>query len=342
MRKERKLTDEEERVYVRLLDKSQESFILALEIYNRPSIRYRVEGFSFFICNAWELMLKAKLVKDRGMSSIYYADNPGRTKTLEKCMDLVLTNDKDPLKRNLRDIVRLRNTSTHFIVEEHEQIYVGLFQACVYNFDDKMHEWHGVNVSDSVPAHFLTLSMTPSPVAAEVIRAKYPPEIAEKFLFDEAEIEDEEAQIASQRYSIVLRTEVAVVKNPKKADFTVAYDQGSDKRMRTAKVFQDPHNTHPLSVKMVVDHVNRALSKRGKSLVVGGSEKRFTTNDWRLFMNFYDIKNDPRYAYAHQIGNTTQYTYSMSVVEMIVERICENPSGIIDDLKGFDKDRERG
>lgn len=336
------MKDDEKRIYDRLLDKSLESFVLALEIYNRPSIRYRVEGFSFFICNAWELMLKAKLVRDRGMNSIYYQDNPTRTKSLEKCLDLVLTNDKDPLKRNLKEIIRLRNTSTHFIVEEHEQIYVGLFQACVYNFDDKMHEWHGTNVSDNIPAHFLTLSMTPSPVSAEVIRAKYPPEIAERFLFDEAEIESEESELSSQRYSIVLRTEVAVVKNPKKADFTVAYDQSSDKKVRMAKVFQDPHNTHPLSVKMVVEHVNRALDKRGKSLVVNGAKKSFTTNDWRLFMNFYDMKNDPKMAYAHQIGNTTQYTYSMSVVEMIVERICENPSGIIDDLKRFERNKERG
>ena len=34
-----------------LLNKSKEAFILAVEIYNKPTIRYRVEGFSFLICN---------------------------------------------------------------------------------------------------------------------------------------------------------------------------------------------------------------------------------------------------------------------------------------------------
>ena len=52
-----------------LVDKSIEAFIMGLEIYNKPTIKYRVEGFSFFICNAWELMLKAKLLKE-GKSSI--------------------------------------------------------------------------------------------------------------------------------------------------------------------------------------------------------------------------------------------------------------------------------
>ena len=39
----------------RLVEKSIEAFILSLEIYNKPTIKYRVEGFSFFIVNAWEL-----------------------------------------------------------------------------------------------------------------------------------------------------------------------------------------------------------------------------------------------------------------------------------------------
>lgn len=39
----------------KLLNKAREAFILAIKIYNKPSISYRVEDFSFFICNAWEL-----------------------------------------------------------------------------------------------------------------------------------------------------------------------------------------------------------------------------------------------------------------------------------------------
>ena len=34
----------------RLVDKSIEAFIMGLEIYNKSTIRYRIEEFSFFIC----------------------------------------------------------------------------------------------------------------------------------------------------------------------------------------------------------------------------------------------------------------------------------------------------
>ena len=54
----------------RLSDKAKEAFSMAIELYNKPTIKYRVEGFSMFICNAWELMLKAYMIKKFGDSSI--------------------------------------------------------------------------------------------------------------------------------------------------------------------------------------------------------------------------------------------------------------------------------
>lgn len=104
-------------LYEKLLEKSKEAFIMSIEIYNKPSIKYRVEGFSFFICNAWELMLKAHLIKTQGENSIYYSNKQNRTIALENCIKIVFTNNKDPLRLNLEKIIELRNTSTHFIVE---------------------------------------------------------------------------------------------------------------------------------------------------------------------------------------------------------------------------------
>lgn len=54
-----------EKIENELLEKSKEAFIMAIELYNKPTIKYRVEGFSLFICNAWELMLKSHSKKIR-------------------------------------------------------------------------------------------------------------------------------------------------------------------------------------------------------------------------------------------------------------------------------------
>ena len=50
----------------RLVDKSVEAYILALETINRLSIKYRLEAFCYLLCNAWELLLKAKILEDMG------------------------------------------------------------------------------------------------------------------------------------------------------------------------------------------------------------------------------------------------------------------------------------
>jgi len=34
-------------VQEQLIDKAKEAFVLAIEIYNKPSIKYRLEGFGF-------------------------------------------------------------------------------------------------------------------------------------------------------------------------------------------------------------------------------------------------------------------------------------------------------
>lgn len=91
----------------RLVDKSIEAFIMGLEIYNKPTIRYRIEGFSFFICNAWELMLKAELL-NRNIS-IYYKDNPDRTLSLENTVKKIYSDENTRIRLNLEKIIELRN-----------------------------------------------------------------------------------------------------------------------------------------------------------------------------------------------------------------------------------------
>ena len=80
-----------------LLEKSIEAYIMALETINRLSIKYRVEAFTYFICNAWELLLKAKIIEDTNdRRSIFYSmtEKPRpRSLALRDCLGKVFTND---------------------------------------------------------------------------------------------------------------------------------------------------------------------------------------------------------------------------------------------------------
>ena len=165
-----------------LLEKSQEAFVMAIEIYNKPTLKYRLEGFSFFICNAWELMLKAHLINRDGMKAIYFSDKPNRTITLERCVQQIFTNEKSPLRRNLEKVIELRNTSTHFITEEYEAVYVPLLQACVFNFVDKMMDFHNIDMTKVIPENFITLSVRLKSLDETEIRGKYDKQVAERLI----------------------------------------------------------------------------------------------------------------------------------------------------------------
>ncbi len=130
----------------RLVLKSVEAFIMGLEIYNKPTIKYRIEGFSFFICNAWELMLKAEML-NRGFS-IYYSDNPERTLSLEYVLKKIYSDENTRIRLNLEKIIELRNISTHFITEDYEIKYAPLFQACVLNLASEMKRFHNKDITE--------------------------------------------------------------------------------------------------------------------------------------------------------------------------------------------------
>ena len=144
---------------------------MAIEIYNKPTINYRIEGFSFFICNAWELLLKAHLVQEG--KSIYYSDKPNRTISLSRCVSMVFTNDKDPIRKNLEIIINLRNTSTHFIIKEMDSIYFPFMQANVLNYSQKLFDFFGRDITNKINSSFMTLVTNHEDVLEENIISRY-------------------------------------------------------------------------------------------------------------------------------------------------------------------------
>lgn len=57
--------------YQRLVEKSISAMLSAIEIYSKPDFKYREETFSILAINSWELLLKAKWLKDNNNSIDY-------------------------------------------------------------------------------------------------------------------------------------------------------------------------------------------------------------------------------------------------------------------------------
>lgn len=317
-----------EEIKQKLVDKSIEAFIMGLEIYNKPTIKYRIEGFSFFICNAWELMLKAELLNRN--EDIYYSDKSGRTLSLEPTIKKIYSDKNTRVRLNLEKIIELRNISTHFITEDYEAKYAPLFQACVLNFVNEIKRFHNIDISNYISQNFLTITANYEPLSNEQIRLKYPPEIAERFIQQSNQIDVLTQEYDSDKFAIPIKQNLYITKKKDEADFVIAMASESPNKVAIVKELKNPANTHKYAFNNVIAVVNNRLSKSNIKL---GYKNGFNSYVLNLFIEFYDIKSDNKYSYKHSLGNSTSYTYSERLIDFIINEIKKNPDGFVESLK---------
>lgn len=319
-----------------LLEKSQESFILAIEIFNKPTIKYRVEGCAFFLCNAWELMLKSAIIKKSGYSAIFYPNKTNRTLSLEDCVKKVMTNEKDPVRKNIETLCELRNTSTHFIVSEYEIPYTPIFQASIQNFDERLRKYHGIEISDKIPDNYLVLSTRKTDLDEETIRARYYPETAERLLKIQADINTISNQQTTPKYAAVFRTEFVI---SKQSGIPIQVDNSSTTKAKIVKEIK-PTDKYSCRMSDVINMVNGQLRKRNIELFNSdNSTIAFNKYHFGLFCKVYNLKADKKYTYDRSLKTEKNhyYVYSQKIVEFIVEIIAKNPGHIIEQLKNKSK-----
>lgn len=316
----------------RLIEKSKEAFILAIEIYNKPSIKYRLEGFSFFICNAWELMLKAHIINKFGNEKIYYSDKKNRTISLENCIQKVFTNEKAPLRKNLEKIIELRNTSTHFITEEYEAVYVPLLQACVFNYVDKMREFHNVDITNIIPENFITLSVRLKSLDETEIRAKYEKQTAEKLIGTQQQLDP---LINNYNSNFAIRVEHYYYNTKNKNEATEFYhiEKKAKNGVRVIKELKNPNDTHKYSAKSCIKEINKKLQKDNIKLMYRGNKVVFNQYHFRLFTSYFGLKENEKMCFKYQISTQPQYSYSQQAIDFIYDEIRKKPDTILEDLK---------
>lgn len=114
--------------------------------------------------------------------------------------------------------------------------------------------------------------------------------------------------------------------------------------MKVVKELKDPSNTHNFSFGNIVSAVNKRLVNDNVAFAytkpTGEVRTVFNTNDLTLFINFYTLKDNITYAYAHKMdGRQPTYSYAPALVDFIVAQIKKDPNGVIDALKPKSKSR---
>lgn len=318
----------EQNTCVRLLDKSQEAFLLAIELYNRPTIRYHAEGCCFFLCNAWELMLKAYIIRKMGYEAAYYP-NSDRTLSLSDCLKKVFTNENDPLRLNMEVVGEFRNTSTHFVTDEYELFYGPILQECVKLYEEKLRELHGIEISDRIPENYLALSVRRGTVDLDEIKARYPREVVEKMLTLGSSI------IASRPESsdIGYVTELRLTKK-KGEGIPIHVEKDAEAAVAILHSLTDPIDKYTYRAKKGAAFIRRKLDKEGIVLKVKGETRAFNDFHFRVFVDFYNMKCSKTYAYDLSLGGEQpSWCYSQQAIDLMLQELRRDPEHIIDSMR---------
>lgn len=315
--------EQKEELINKMLEKSQEAFLLAIEIYNKPTIKYRLEGFAFFICNAWELLLKSYIVKIGNTDSIYYKNKPERTISLTDCIKKVFTNEKDPTRKNLEIIVDLRNTSTHFIIKEMESIYLPFLQANTLNYSQKLFDFFSIDITKNIDTSFLSLVTNNANLSDTEILSTYGDEIFNKYkkVKNETTLLLETEQ--NNKLAINVNLNLRVVKNAKDAQLTFAITKEAEDSVYIVDKIKDINTIYPYSQKNARESIMNNLKRKN-------IEIKLHQSNFNLLCNKYDLKNNEDYFYYHNLSK--RYVCSQKLIDFVTNLLTENPD-LIEKIK---------
>lgn len=295
-----------------LLDKSQDAFILGLETYNRPTVRYRVEAFCFMFCNAWELLLKARILEEtKKESSLYYKkkrNQPRRSLSLRDCLKQNWPDEKHPIRRNVEDIAETRDAAVHFIVPELEKVYVGLLQSGVLNYVSTLDDWFGLSILDRCTPALLSLVADVDSAEPAKIKKKYGADVLRFFEAEQSRLDQAEEEISDTQYRIPIDYRLVLTKSPADADISLTSGKG-DKHSLVVQVPKDLRKTHPHLQKDVIPAVNDRLPD-------GVSINQY---DMQCFLWKNKVKGQGHY--HHRIEKPVTHRYSEALVDFIVEKV---------------------
>ncbi len=274
------LSDELNNYVNALLNKSEEAYLMSIEIINKPTINYRTEGFCFFICNAWELLLKAYLInKAKDINVINYKDDSSRTIGLDECVEKVFTSTTDKTKNNISFIRNIRNKATHLILPEYDYILSPAFQRCLTNYNKFFKkQFPNYNLNEKITPYIALVNPgNDKDISSLILNPN------NLLLFEKVKKELNSDESLGQTLRLV------ATKKESEADLKYTVVNDSEEKAKFISVPKDIAKTHPYTTNEVIKKIKETLEL---SL---GPDHGFTSNKFQDICKRKGIKNNQDY-----------------------------------------------
>ncbi len=133
------------------LEKARDSGILAVEVYNKPAVKFKSGGYISLMVIAWTSLFHAVFFK-RKLKPFYRRESGRFVKVegdykyweLDECLNQYFGTDTgNPVRKNLEFFIPLRNKIEHRSMPELDASIFGECQAMLLNFDEILEKEFG-------------------------------------------------------------------------------------------------------------------------------------------------------------------------------------------------------
>ncbi|MBC8655917.1 DUF3644 domain-containing protein [Vibrio parahaemolyticus] len=320
-----------------LIKKSRDNMMLALELYNRPSLENKLDGFVMLFSTAWEQLLKSMIIEAEGELAIY--SNPTKkgikqTIPLRKCLDKIF-NHTDNIRKNVELIAGWRDDAVHLLIPELQGLASRVFQSGVINYSTKFEDFTEVPFLQSQHSGMISL-VGDFKLPPKTLLTSYYGQAAEDILELAKTVEHEIEQANDIEFAIPINVSLVYAQDDEQGQVIIAKANGKSndiEQLRNALIVQkavDPEKSHMYSQNSAIRAINEQLKKfsaekLSRSLVARDKkgELTFNSNCFQAVVERLNWKKNNN-EFHHFQAMANKHIYSQQAVEEIVSRITEN------------------
>jgi hypothetical protein len=248
-----------------LLRKSRDNMLLALELYNRPSLENRMDGF--VLCfTAWEQLLKAILIEQEGEESIFRKSRNTRgireTISLRDCLEKLYKVD-DLVRKNIERIVFYRDQAVHLLMPEVQGIMSRVFQSGVLNYSTRFQDFTGQPFISTTHSGMLSLVGDLKHPSIAALHSNYGKEIGNEVSSLIDELTEEAKKTDDIQFAIPLNVKLVFAKTDEQGNMiTLAKAEEGIEGLKKAIILEKPTDrakTHPFKESAAINEINKRL-----------------------------------------------------------------------------------
>ncbi len=321
-------------LFNKLLNNSLASILSAIEIYNKPDFKYRNEVFTILIINSWELLLKAKILKDNNnnLNSIFIyrhgepkVSRTGNNLTIDIVKAIKTLSLDESIYENIKTTLEIRDSAIHFYNDrDTARIIYTLGAASIKNYQKLVKDWFDRSLLD-YNFYILPLGFSYPFKTISLVDLKNKPEAVKNVLklVDETKtkVNETEGFFFTCEIPIKVISAKKIIEDP---DVTVAIDENASNSVIIQK--KNIIDMYPLTYNKIRQKVKEDLG--GKPLRYFNKKmKKLKGNSQYSAYIFRSKEHEKRFKKSGNIPPGTATVYNHDALIYIIDEYRRDENG---------------